>query len=151
MQLTGQNGRNIIATVTDECPYGSDGGNTICGANPTSHLDVSKAAFDQLGYSVGDPKNTTWKFVPCPVTGNIVARVKQGNPNELFLENTILAITGVQGASRTSYGAWHFNANLTPGQSIQLTDVAGRMLTIQLQSTTQNQNQDTGRQFPPCQ
>ena len=30
VEITGQNGTQIIATVIDECPYGSDGGNTIC-------------------------------------------------------------------------------------------------------------------------
>ena len=151
VQITGQNGRVIIATVADECPYGSDGGNTICGGNPAGHLDLSKAAFDQLGYSRGDPTGTTWKFVPCPVTGNVVVRLKPGNPNELFVENSILAITGVQGASRTSYGAWHFGSNLASGQSLQLTDALGRTLTIQLSSTTAGANQDTGTQFPACQ
>ena len=80
----------------------------------------------------------------------MIARVKPGNPNELFLENTILAITGVAGASRQSYGAWHFGSNLSSGQSIQLTDEANRQLTIQLSSTSQGTNQDTGKQFPAC-
>ena len=34
VQITGQNGTMIIATIIDECPYGNDGGNTICGGNP---------------------------------------------------------------------------------------------------------------------
>ena len=55
VQITGQNGTMIIATIIDECPYGSDGGNTICGANPNGHLDLSKSAFDRLGYSVRQP------------------------------------------------------------------------------------------------
>jgi len=150
VQITGQNGRMIVATIADECPYGSDGGNSVCANNPNGHLDLSKAAFDQLGYSVGNPTGTNWKFVPCPVTGNVVIRLKTGNPNELFVENSILAVTGVQGASRTSYGTWHFGANLAVGQSVTLTDAAGRTLTVQVASTTQNMNQDTGRQFPAC-
>ena len=150
-QITGQNGKQVIATIIDECPYGGDGNNSACANNPNGHLDLSVDVFNQLGYSVGNPTGTNWKFVPCPVTGNIIARVKPGNPNELFLENTILAITAVAGASRQSYGAWHFGSNLNSGQSIQLTDEANRQLTIQLSSTSQGQNQDTGKQFPACQ
>jgi hypothetical protein len=151
VQITGQNGKQVIATIIDECPYGNDGNNSACAANAGGHLDLSVDVFNQLGYSTGNPSGTNWKFVPCPVTGNIVARVKPGNPNELFLENSILAITGVAGASRTSYGTWHFGGNLSSGQSIQLTDEANRQVTIQLSSTSQGQNQDTGKQFPACQ
>jgi hypothetical protein len=151
VQITGQNGKQVIATIIDECPYGNDGNNSACAANAGGHLDLSVDVFNQLGYSTGNPSGTNWKFVPCPVTGNIVARVKPGNANELFLENSILAITGVAGASRTSYGTWHFGGNLSSGQSIQLTDEANRQVTIQLSSTSQGQNQDTGKQFPACQ
>ena len=151
VQITGQNGKQVIATIIDECPYGNDGSNSACAANASGHLDLSDDVFNQLGYPVGNPSGTNWKFVPCPITGNIIARVKPGNPNELFLENTILAITGVAGASRQSYGAWHFGSNLSSGQSIQLTDAANRTLTIQLSTTTAGQNSDTGKQFPACQ
>ena len=30
VQITGQNGKQIIATVADECPYGGDGNNSAC-------------------------------------------------------------------------------------------------------------------------
>jgi hypothetical protein len=107
--------------------------------------------FQQLGYSVGNPSGTTWKFVPCPVTGNVIVRVKPGNPNELFIENTILNVTAVDGASKTSYGTWHFGGNLSSGQTINLTDGANRTLSVQLKDTNQGENQDTGKQFPACQ
>jgi expansin len=148
--ITGQNGKQIIATIIDECPYGSGGQNGPCASNPSGHLDLSVDAFNQLGYPTGNPSGTNWKYVPCPVTGNLVARVKPSNPNELFIENTILNITAVEGASRQSYGPWHFNSNLSEGQQIKLTDQANRTVTITLTSTTQGQNQDTGVQFPAC-
>jgi len=150
VQITGQNGKNVVATIIDECPYGSDGGNSACAANASGHLDLSKSVFDQLGYYVGNHSGTTWKFVPCPITGNVIVRVKPGNPNELFIENTILNITGVDGASRTSYGTWHFGGNLSSGQSINLTYGANRTLSVQLKDTNQGENQDTGKQFPAC-
>lgn len=155
VQITGQNGRMIIATIVDECPFGNDGGNPICGANPQGHLDLSNAAFDQLGYSVGDPKNTNWKFVPCPVTGNVVLQIKNGNNNEFFIQNTILAIKSVQRAGVTAvhqkYGAWHFDSPINVGDTLNLTDVANRTLDIQVMSTAMGQNQNTGKQFQACQ
>jgi hypothetical protein len=155
VQITGQNGRMIIATVVDECPFGTDGGNPVCGANPQGHLDLSNAAFDQLGYSVGDPKNTNWKFVPCPVTGNVVLQIKNGNDNEFFIQNTILAIKSVQRAGvnavHQKYGAWHFDSAVIVGDTLNLTDAANRTLDIQVMSTAMGQNQNTGKQFQACQ
>ena len=37
-----------------------------------------------------------------------------------------------------------------PGAMLQLTDIAGRMLTVEVKSTTMGMNQDTGVQFPKC-
>jgi hypothetical protein len=153
VQITGQNGTVIIATVIDECPYGNDGGNSACAANAGGHLDLSKAAFDRLGYSVGNPSGTNWKFVPCPVSGNVKVRFKSGNNNEFFVENVITPIASVSvngtGASRQSYGAWHVGSAISTPATLNLTDMAGRMLSVTLNSGTSNQ--DTGKQFPACQ
>ena len=104
-------------------------------ANPSGHLDLSTAAASAAGVK-GDPsvKNqASWKFVPCPVKGNVVVRLKNGNNNEMYIENEILPIQSVtcagQTGSRTSYGAWHFGADI-PGASCDLTDIAGRKLTV---------------------
>jgi hypothetical protein len=142
-------GNSVIATVIDECPHDS---NPLC---TNGHLDVSKSAFDRLGYNVGNPSNTTWKFVPCPVMGNVKVRVKNGNPNEIYIENAILALQSVTmdgaQANRQSYGAWHFNGNIAAGAQLVLTDVVGRTITVTVANTTPGQNQDTGKQFPTCQ
>jgi expansin (peptidoglycan-binding protein) len=148
VQLT-NGGTSVIATVIDECPQSS---NPLC---TNGHLDVSKSAFDKLGYKVGNPSGTTWKFVPCPIKGNIVVRVKPGNMNEIYIENLIVALQSVsmdgQQANRQSYGAWHFSGNISAGATLMLTDIAGRMVSVKVESTTQGQNQDTGVQFPTCQ
>jgi expansin (peptidoglycan-binding protein) len=153
VQITGQNGTMITATIIDECPYGNDGGNSACAANAGGHLDLSKSAFDRLGYPTGNPSGTNWKYVPCPVSGNVKVRFKSGNNNEFFVENVITPIASVsvngQAASRQSYGAWHVGSAISTPATLNLTDMAGRSLTVMLNSGTSNQ--DTGRQFPACQ
>ncbi|HVV50816.1 MAG TPA: hypothetical protein VHO06_14215, partial [Polyangia bacterium] len=150
VQITGSNGKTIIATIIDECPEAS---NPICQQNPNGELDLSVDAFNQLGYSTGNPSGTSWKVVPCPVTGNVVVRIKQSN--ELYIENVILPLKTVSGpggnASRTSYGSWHFNGTVGSGTQLTLTDSAGRTLSVTLNSGSADQNQDTGKQFPQCQ
>ena len=153
VEITGQNGTKIVATIIDECPFGSDGGNTACQANPGGHLDLSKTAFDRLGYPVGNPNNTNWRYIPCPVSGNVKVRFKSGNPNEFFVENVITPIASVtvngMAARRQSYGAWHVDPNIATPATLNLTDMAGRSITVTLNSGTSNQ--DTGVQFPACQ
>jgi hypothetical protein len=142
---------NAIITIVDECPNDS---NPPCKANPGGHLDLSNAGANAGGVR-GDPalrNQNQWKFVPCPVNGNVVVRLKNGNNNEMYIENVIVPITAVncdgQTGSRTYYGAWHFGQNI-PGASCELTDLAGRKLTVTAGSA-QGQNVDTGVQFPKC-
>ncbi len=142
---------SAIITIVDECPNDS---NAPCKANPSGHLDLSQAATNAAGVQ-GDPalKNqAAWKYVPCPVTGNVIVRLKAGNDNEFFIENEILPIASVtcgsQTGSRTSYGAWHF-ANNVKGQSCSAKDIAGRSITFTV-GNTQDQDVDSGVQFPKC-
>ena len=142
---------NAIITIVDECPNDS---NPPCRANPGGHLDLSNAGAGAAGVR-GDPNvygQNPWNFVPCPVNGNVIVRLKQGNNNEMFIENVILPIkavtcSGLEG-SRTFYGAWHFSQNI-PGAMCEVTDLAGRKLAVKA-GTTQGQNVDTGLQFPKC-
>jgi hypothetical protein len=143
-------GKTIIATIIDECPGSS---NPICKNNANGELDLSVDAFNALyGGGNGDQKGQSWKAVPCPVTGNVIVRIKQAN--EVYIENPILAIKSVSGpggsASHTFYGSWHFNSNVGAGSQLMLTDAANRMITVTLTSGTTDQNQDTGVQFPKC-
>ena len=144
---------SAIITITDECPT-SDGQNAPCAANLTGHLDLSIAAASAAGVQ-GDPslKNqAAWKFIPCPITGNVVVRLKSGNDNEFYIENEILPIQSVtcgsQTGSRTSYGSWHFGNNVN-GQSCSATDIDGRSITFTV-GNTQGQDVNTGTQFPKC-
>lgn len=144
---------NTIITIVDECPY--DGGqNKPCANNPKGHLDLSRASTSAAGVQ-GDPNvsgQAKWSFVPCPVTGNVKVRLKPGNNNEFFIENEILPIQSVtcsgQTGSRTSYGAWHFGANVN-GTSCSATDIGNASITFAVGST-QGQDVDTGIQFQKC-
>jgi hypothetical protein len=143
---------SAVITIVDECPNDS---NQPCKNNPGGHLDLSNAAANSGGVK-GDPaltNQTKWKYVPCPVTGNVIVRLKQGNNNEFYIENVVLPIASVvcgsQNASRTYYGAWHCSDNID-GESCTATDVAGRSITFKV-GTTQDQDVDTGIQFPKCQ
>ena len=61
-----------------------------------------------------------------------------------------MSIAG-QNATRQSYGAWHVGSAIAQGATINMTDKAGRMISVTVGSTSMGQNQDTGKQFPACQ
>ena len=66
VQITGQNGKQVIATIIDECPYGGDGNNSACASNPSGHLDLSVDVFNQLGYPTGNPSRDQLEVRPLP-------------------------------------------------------------------------------------
>lgn len=149
VQITNtNNGKSVTATVIDECPIDS---NPACAS--AGHLDVSKTAFDALGFSTGNPSSgVNWKVVPCNVSGNVKIRVKSGNANQVYIENERLPIKSVSQnggqATRLSYGAWQLPSNAA-GSTLVLTDASGRTLSVPVGSATSDQ--DTGKQFPTCQ
>jgi hypothetical protein len=135
---------SIVATIIDECPT-DNGQNPACAQ--AGHLDLSYGAWSALHYSVGNPSGTTWKFVSCPVTGSITTRLKSGNTDQLYIENTVLPIVSVtyngQAANHLSYGAWQLpNGAAAAGATLVLTDVEGHMVTIVVGGSS------TGQQFP---
>jgi hypothetical protein len=147
-------GTSKIFTIVDECPYGSDGNNPPCASDPKGHLDLSKAGFDTLGYSTGNPGNTHWQYVACPVTGNVKVRVKPGNANQVYIENVVLPVKSVtlggSAGTRQSYGAWSFSGNVA-GATLVVTDYNDRSITVNVPgSASADEDVDTGKQFPSC-
>lgn len=142
--------KTVIATIVDECPVDS---NPACAT--TGHLDLSRGAFNALGYSVGNPSGTTWKYVPCPVSGGSVVRGKSGNANQVYIENVVLPIQAVsvngQAAQHLSYGAWALPVNASVGLPLTLTDSSGRVTTVKIADTNPSDNTSTGTQEPLCQ
>jgi hypothetical protein len=144
--------KSVIVTIVDECPENS---NPACANNPNGHLDLSRPAFDALGYSTGNPSGTTWKYVPCPVSGGIVVRGKSGNANQVYIENVVLPIVSltVNGAAAThlSYGAWQLPVNASVGLTLTLTDASGRVTNVKIADVNPSDNTNTGTQEPLCQ
>ncbi|MGA2447952.1 MAG: RlpA-like double-psi beta-barrel domain-containing protein [Polyangiaceae bacterium] len=131
--------RKIIATVIDECPT-DNGQNPLCAQ--AGHLDLSYAAWQALGFSVGDPSGTTWAAVECPVTGNIVASLNaQG---QVYFQNIAFPVGGVTSggsqATQSQYGYW---SNVSSGQ-VTLTDILGDTVTGDVPAN----GGDIGVQFP---
>ncbi len=152
VEVTGSNGKKIVGTITDECPNDI---NAPCKANPKGHLDVSYPAFSQLGFSVGNPTGTTWKYVKCPVTGNLIVRMKPNNADQIYIENTILPIkdvmVGSNSATHLTYGAWKLTRR-ADGATITIVDYSDRTVKLTLPATmTADQDYNTGVQFPECQ
>jgi hypothetical protein len=144
-------GKSIIATIIDACP--TDGGqNAPCANNKTGHLDLSLPAANALGFGTSFPTGTTWSFVPCPVMGSVVVRIKPGNTDQVYIENEVLPIATVrvngQNATRLFYGAWQLPGNAA-GQTLMLTDISGRTITVQVNGG-EGQNVMSGQQFPMC-
>jgi hypothetical protein len=127
-------GSKIVATIIDECPT-DNGQNPKC--SQTGHLDLSTQAFDALGYSTGSPSGTTWKFVACPVTGNIKAVANA--TGEYYLQNSVYPIASVNGQAPTRYG--YFNVN--PGSVTATSTVINQSITITIPSG----GGDTGGNF----
>jgi hypothetical protein len=143
------NAHTAVVTIIDACPRDT---NAPCANNPNGHLDLSLPAMNALGYGTGYPMGTTWRFVPCPVTGSVVVRIKPGNSNQVYIENEVLPIQSVTvngaQATRLSYGAWQLPGNAA-GQTLTLTDSGGQVITVQV-TGSEGQNQSTGQQFPQC-
>jgi hypothetical protein len=140
---------SLVATIIDECPIDS---NPACAS--AGHLDLSKAAFDQLGFPTGDPSGVTWSFVPCPISGDVTIRIKSGNPNQIYVENEILPIQRItmngSSATQLSYGAWQLPGNAA-GATLTLTDADGRSITVTVPSgASGSEGASSGEQFPTC-
>jgi len=132
-EITGQNGSKIVATIIDECPTSS---NPKC---TSGHLDLSYAAFNRLGYSTGDPSGTNWKFVACPVSGNIQA--VDNSANQVYLQNSVYPISKVNGQGPSNYGYF----SVSPGWATVTSDVVSETITINIPAG----GGDTGNNFTP--
>jgi hypothetical protein len=133
-------GHSVIVTIIDECPV-NGGQNSPCAS--AGHLDVSMQAFNALDYSIGDPSGTTWKSVPCPVTGTIKAVLNAGIASQVYFQNMVYPLKSVSNATQSQYGYWQFSGGGAGGPAA-LTDVEGHTVT----ATIPSGGGDMGVQFP---
>jgi expansin (peptidoglycan-binding protein) len=106
VQVTGTTGVTKTLLVVDQCPATS--ANPSCSAD---HLDLSQMAYGVL--EPGQPGSISngsvgAKFVPCPVTGNIIYHVTTYNPYyvALVIMNSRYGIEKIQYRPSSTCGAW---------------------------------------------
>ncbi len=165
VEVTRDGSRKVVVTIVDECPSST---NSKC---VRGHIDLSQNAFTQIGTTtegfLGTGNNLqpqranvgsiSWRYVACPVTGDVFARIKQDNPNEIFIENVVVPVKGVTVNGQASnllqtYNAWNFGStNILTGANIAVTDINNSVINFTLANMTQNFDNDTGKKFPTCQ
>lgn len=130
------NGKKVVLTIVDECPIGS---NPVC---TKGHIDLSRKAIRQLesNGSLENLKNVSWKYVKCPASGNVKARLHPNqNPDwqPVVIENGLYPIKSVtlNGANATRTGnnsggnAW-IAAPQKPPYTVKATDVNNNAITF---------------------
>lgn len=167
IQVTTGTGRSVIATIVDECPIGS---NPKCTAG---HVDLSQPAFAQIG-NVSDGylgtghggmiTTISWKYVPCPVSGNASLRLKEGNNtvwNQVLVAGARYAISRVelnlngnwvQMSRSTDRNNYYMPPNGAMGSQpyqLRVTDINGSV--GQAIITLRDGYQASSFQFPTCQ
>ncbi|WP_437602563.1 expansin EXLX1 family cellulose-binding protein [Sorangium sp. So ce590] len=163
VEVSRDDGRKVVATVVDQCPIGS---NPKCTAG---HIDLSKEAFQQIGSTEegylgtgngGARGKISWKYVPCPVEGNLSISLKEQNSwwNEFRVQGHRNPIERVEvqlggtwrEATRQYYNYWRVgNGNMTPGPwRVRVTDVFGETIETTVQVSTAEQTASS--QFSTC-
>ena len=165
VEVTRDGSRKVVVQIVDECPSAT---NSKC---VRGHIDLSQNAFTQIGTTTEGFLGTgntlqgqrasvgsiSWRYVACPVTGNVFARVKPGNQNELFIENLVVPVKSVSVNGQVSnllqtYNGWNFgNTNLATGNTISITDINNQVISFPLGNMMQNFDNDSGKKFPTCQ
>jgi expansin (peptidoglycan-binding protein) len=164
VEVTRDNNKKVTVMVADQCPVGS---NPKCKAG---HIDLAKPAFSQLasgseGYlgtgNGGDVGTISWKYVPCPITGNVKVHLKDPsnqNWNEFMVANHRIPIAKFEAevngtwtaGTRKEYNFFNVNGgNVTFPLNVRITDLNGSVITFAVAAGTAVQ--DTGAQFPSCQ
>ena len=161
VQINGTTGQSAVYRVVDQCPESS---NPVCTAN---HVDINHQTYalvepSPAPGSIGNSPGVSVKFVPCPVSGNIVYDFATSNQYYLALviENARYGIKSV--SYRAGCGGWsqmaaptdsdaHWKVSSNPPNPIdlQVTDEWGQVLTDTNIQWGSAQVTSSG-QFPQC-
>lgn len=163
VEVSRDDGRKVVATVVDQCP---SAGNPKC---TPGHVDLSQEAFRQIGSveegylgtgNGGARGRISWKFVPCPVEGDVSISLKEQNAwwNEFRVQGhrTPIARLEVQiggtwrEATRQTYNYWRVGDGSMPAGPwrVRVTDVHGETIETTVQVTTGEQS--ASDQFSTC-
>ncbi|WP_437562289.1 expansin EXLX1 family cellulose-binding protein [Sorangium sp. So ce542] len=163
VEVSRDDGRKVVATVVDQCPTGS---NPKCTAG---HIDLSKDAFLQIGSAEegylgtgngGAKGKISWRFVSCPVEGNLSISLKEQNAwwNEFRVQGHRNPIARVQvqldgawkEATRRDYNYWRVgDGNMKPGPwRVRVIDVLDEVIETTVQVSTAEQT--ASAQFSTC-
>lgn len=152
VEVTRDGSRKVTVTIVDQCPVGS---NPKC---QRGHIDLSRDAFHEIGGdneghlgtgNGGTTGSISWKYVPCPVTGNVIFKWKKGKDgdqywDELLVENTPFAITSVEidgeAATRKEYNYWEPPEGTISASKdsyrVRVTDVNGSVIEASIERPT---------------
>lgn len=132
----GYNGKKVVLTIVDECPIGS---NPVC---TKGHIDLSRKAIRQLesNSSLENLKGVSWKYVKCPASGNVKARL---HPNQnadwqpVVVENglyplksvTLNGVNATRSGNNSGGNAWIAAGQKAP-YTVHATDVNNNAITF---------------------
>jgi hypothetical protein len=140
--------RMTVATVIGSCING------ICGDASTG-MALSPAAFADL--TTGSVVSVTWRYVACPVTGNVYARVEPTGIRVVILNHAYGIVLVEMFDSNTTWipltrgtdNYWSPPSGFTvAGHMIRVTDINGAVVTGNV--ALANNDQMLGAQFPMC-
>lgn len=130
------NGKKVVLTIVDECPIGT---NPLC---TKGHIDLSRKAIRQLepNGSLENLKGVSWKYVKCPASGNVKARLhpnQNANWQPVVIENGLYPLKSVtlNGVNATRTGnnaggnAWIASPQKAP-YTVKATDVNNNAITF---------------------
>ncbi|MBN1608151.1 MAG: hypothetical protein JW940_16075 [Polyangiaceae bacterium] len=157
IEVTRDDTATVTVTATDQCP----------GCQP-GHIDLSRAAFLEIGTITEGYLGTnnggafgllSWRYVPCPVQGNIIIALKDppnDGWNEFMVENTRLPVAKLEAkwestwvtGTRQTYNYFNVGEQLWFPVRIRVTSVAGDVVDGLIMSGKAEQELDG--QFPAC-
>jgi hypothetical protein len=158
IEVTRDDGATVTVTATDQCP----------GCQP-GHIDLSRAAFLEIGTITEGYLGTnnggafgllSWKYVPCPVQGNIIIALKDPTNdgwNEFMVENVRLPVATLEAkwestwvtGTRQTYNYFNVGDQLSFPLRIRVTSVAGDVVDGLIIGGHAEEELDG--QFPACQ
>jgi expansin (peptidoglycan-binding protein) len=157
----GANKKTFI--VVDECPSNS----TRC--DSMEHLDMDTAGFQAIGGN-GTIENLPWRYIPCPVQGNVQLYIPSdaqkfnapvGVRNHRYRIKSFEIVDGTtrKAVTRGATGdnVWVLDSTFPPGSvggilspfRIRITDIYGHWIESKV-TLMPGQSIDMGLQFPTC-